>query len=87
MLCIGAVEGPQRNKSELLVEMSVPSLPLVLMMSEQNSPETLFFVDYQRSHGNYICDADGNVMLDLFQQISSLPLGKRENIIYYFFQA
>ena len=33
-------------------------------------------MDYERSCGNYVVDADGNVMMDLFQQISSLPLGK-----------
>ena len=42
----------------------------------QISEEVVFFVDYQRSCGNYVVDADGNVMLDMFQQISSLPLGK-----------
>lgn len=42
----------------------------------QISEEVVFFVDYQRSCGNYVVDADGNVMLDLFQQISSLPLGR-----------
>jgi len=33
------------------------------------------FIDYRRSHGSYIVDADGNVMLDMFMQIASVPVG------------
>uniref|UniRef100_A0A1A9X4W3 (S)-3-amino-2-methylpropionate transaminase n=1 Tax=Glossina brevipalpis TaxID=37001 RepID=A0A1A9X4W3_9MUSC len=43
--------------------------------SMQLSDAVKFFVDYESSTGNYLCDVDGNVMLDLFMQISTMPLG------------
>ena len=41
----------------------------------QEMSTVAFFADYDKSHGNYICDVDGNTLLDCFMQIASIPLG------------
>ena len=42
----------------------------------QTMDSIAFFVDYEKSYGNYIVDADGNTLLDVFTNISSIPIGK-----------
>lgn len=41
----------------------------------QDSRTHQLVVDYEKSKGNYLVDADGNTMLDVFAQISSIALG------------
>jgi 4-aminobutyrate aminotransferase/(S)-3-amino-2-methylpropionate transaminase len=41
----------------------------------QDSRTHVVVADYNKSSGNYLVDADGNVLLDVFAQISSIALG------------
>ncbi|KAI7867046.1 4-aminobutyrate aminotransferase [Spinellus fusiger] len=45
------------------------------MDSYQDTRSVFFVADFEKSQGNYIVDADGNVLLDVFAQIASIPIG------------
>eukprot|EP00741_Cyanophora_paradoxa_P013413 tig00020685_g12952.t1 len=41
----------------------------------QDAASVQFFIDAEASKGNYVVDADGNTLLDVFAHIASLPIG------------
>lgn len=43
--------------------------------SFQNVGAINFFCNYEESRGNYLVDVDSNRMLDVYTQISSIPIG------------
>ena len=45
------------------------------MTCVQDTRAVMFVQNFEQSIGNYVVDADGNKMLDAFNQISSLAMG------------
>ena len=61
------------------IQTAIPGPKSIEMISKmkaiQISDAVQLFVDYSKSIGNFIVDVDGNVLLDVYTQISSIPLG------------
>jgi 4-aminobutyrate aminotransferase/(S)-3-amino-2-methylpropionate transaminase len=60
---VSAIPGPKSKKAiaELNAIFDIRSLNMM--------------ANYQQSYGNYIADLDGNVLLDVYAQIASIPVG------------
>lgn len=69
----GEPRGPSVRTATLPGPKSAALLERIKDLRE--SGECQLFVDYAKSCGNYLVDADGSTFLDLFGQISSLSLG------------
>lgn len=66
-------EGPSIKSSTIPGPKSLELLKSLGTIQQTGSVK--LFIDYQKSMGNYMIDADGNTYLDIITQISSIPLG------------
>jgi 4-aminobutyrate aminotransferase/(S)-3-amino-2-methylpropionate transaminase len=73
----GTIATQEPSGPSVKVQIPGPSSKKIHQKLQQvhQAPSVKFFVDYEKSFGNYLVDADGNALLDSFMQISSIPLG------------
>lgn len=75
--CLTGVLSEEPKKPVVTTEIPGPQSRTLLrdLKLIQQASTVQFFADYEKSTGNYIMDVDGNALLDMYMQISSMPLG------------
>ncbi|XP_053987505.1 4-aminobutyrate aminotransferase, mitochondrial [Hylaeus volcanicus] len=75
--CLTGYPSEEPKKPVVATEIPGPQSRSLLrdLNTMQQASSVQFFADYEKSTGNYIMDVDGNALLDVYMQISSIPLG------------
>ncbi|TRY75786.1 hypothetical protein TCAL_01296 [Tigriopus californicus] len=76
---VDSFEAPNVFEPKIHVQTKIPGPRSIQLKDDLQTMQQMgtvsFFSDMYKSQGNYLADVDGNVFLDCFMQIASIPLG------------